>query len=214
MRCHLAYQTGISIYMIWVSETEKPILPNCWQQSKPTEPLQWNGQCVHFLIQTGKALRKCLLKSYFHMSKITSSRVCAVPLFIMSCQMKQQMFKVREWKAKLHVTTRQEYEEERTEHAAIAHQYIPHQRCFQWSFMKCELGKRHDKEYYAQCKASLKPKVKPTKWGGTQQTHLENHRGVSKGEQEKVGCFLQGRGSGLQRLCLLAGILILGLFPT
>lgn len=55
------------------------------------------------------------------MSKITSSRIFVVSLFIMSCQMKQQMFQVREWKAKLHATTHQEYEEERMEHAAIYH---------------------------------------------------------------------------------------------
>ena len=126
-RCHLAYQTGISIYKICGSETEKPILPNCWQQGKLTEPVQWNGewlsngQCVHSLIHTREALRKCVLKSYFHMSKIISSRIFVVPLFIMSCQTKQQMFKVREWKAKLHATTRQDYEEERMEHTAIYH---------------------------------------------------------------------------------------------
>lgn len=62
----------------------------------------------------------CSKVVFSHEQNYFFQNICCA-LFIMSCQMKQQMFKVREWKAKLHATTRQEYEEERTEHAAIYH---------------------------------------------------------------------------------------------
>lgn len=140
-RCHLAYQTGTSIYKICGGETEKPIPSNCWQQGKLTEPVQWNGdwlsngQCVHSLIHTGEALRKCVLKSYFHMSKIIS-RIFVVPLFIMSCQTKQQMFKVRVVTLAARNYTSGLWRRENETHCNI-----PHQICFQWN-EKWEKGMR------------------------------------------------------------------------
>lgn len=164
-RCHLAYQTGISIYKICGSETEKPILPNRWQQGKLTEPVQWNGkwlsngQCVHSLIHTGEALRKCVLKSYFHMSKIIFPEYLLCPC--LSCHVKRNNKCPKSESGKLsctqlHVRTMKKREWNTLQYTTP--NMFP---------MKCEMGKRHDKEYSAQCKASLKPKVKPTKWGGT-----------------------------------------------
>lgn len=125
MRCHLAYWTDISIYaMNSVSETVKPVLPDCWQKGKRIELLQSNWewlsswQGVHSLIQF-------VLKLYFHMSKIISSRILVVPRFVMSCHVKRnnKCSKIESGKwSYTHLHVRRECRRENGTHCNIPYQ--------------------------------------------------------------------------------------------